>query len=499
MKRKILKGVIVSNIVLVISTILSFLINKYFILYIGIESMGVVKLFNQLLGILSLAELGIGVSISYALYKPLVENDRERVKEVFYTMKYFYKKIIFTICILGILITFLLPVFMKTEVNFIYIVCWIASVLNTAFTYIFAVNVTLYNAEKKYNFVKSVMGISLIVGQILKIISIFLYQSFFVFILLNFVPTIINIFVFNRYFNKNYLYLKDSKKYKLDYTIFKDAKNVFVHNVAFFLGYQIDIILISMFCGLKTLAIYSSYIMVLGIWNKVASNVFSIISPHIGHYIVKNDKQDIYLKYKSMNIALLFFLIIIFVTTYYLIQPFMNMWINYTLVENSFVFYICFRCYLDNFRYVIQTFKVSAGFFNDVHLPIIEGILNFIISLILVRMYGVVGVVIGTIIPSILITFIWKPILIYKVVFDKHYTVYIKDFISYLLYSILTLLVIYFTFKYISIDIKTFIDFIFEGLKVFGIVSIITLFVFFLDKNFRSILFKAIVKIKPNN
>ncbi len=494
MKRKILKGVFIGNIVLLLSTILNFFINKYFIMYIGIEDMGVLRLFNQLLGMLCLSEMGMGYVASYSLYKPLVENDTVRIKEVFYTMKYFYKKTIFVICILGFLTTFLLPFFIKEEINYIYIICWLFSVLNTAFTYIVAVNISLYNAEKKYNFVKSVSGLSLILCQILKLSSIFLYQSFLIFILLNFISTIINIVVFKSYFNKNYSYLKDDKKYNIDYTLFKDVKNTFVHNFAYFLGYQTDVILISIFCGLKTLGIYSSYVLICTTWHRILQNVFSVLYSHIGHYIVNNTKDDVYKKYKSMNIVLLYFVVLIFITTYYLIQPFMKIWINYTIEKNLFVFLLCLRFSLDAFRFGIETFKLNAGFFSDIHLPMIEGILNLVISLILVSIYGVVGVIIGTIVSSVLIAFIWKPILVYRVVFDKNHKVYVKDFIKYILYSLFIALLSYFVFRYISIEINTFIDFIFEGFKVFGIVTVIATFVFVLDTNFRKVI-KNILKI----
>ena len=62
-----------------IITALGFISRTVFITYLGIEYLGINGLFTSILAMLSLAEAGIGSSIIYSLYKPVAENDEEKI------------------------------------------------------------------------------------------------------------------------------------------------------------------------------------------------------------------------------------------------------------------------------------------------------------------------------------------------------------------------------------------------------------------------------------
>ena len=68
--------------------ILNFICRTIFIKTLGSEYLGVNGLFTNILTMLSFAELGIGTAIIYKMYKPIAENDKERIK----TLMHFYKK-----------------------------------------------------------------------------------------------------------------------------------------------------------------------------------------------------------------------------------------------------------------------------------------------------------------------------------------------------------------------------------------------------------------------
>lgn len=70
----------ISTIVYLIKLVLSFAVRSYFIKYLGVEYLGLNGLFTNILSFLSLAELGIGTSIVYELYKPLAFDNKEEIK-----------------------------------------------------------------------------------------------------------------------------------------------------------------------------------------------------------------------------------------------------------------------------------------------------------------------------------------------------------------------------------------------------------------------------------
>ncbi|MFR5472113.1 MAG: polysaccharide biosynthesis protein, partial [Romboutsia sp.] len=71
--------------------LLGFISRRVMIDSVGVEYLGINGLMNNILTILSLAESGIGVAIIYSLYKPLAENDVQKIKGLMNFYKYTYR------------------------------------------------------------------------------------------------------------------------------------------------------------------------------------------------------------------------------------------------------------------------------------------------------------------------------------------------------------------------------------------------------------------------
>lgn len=63
----------------VVNTILGLLCRMVFTRTLTADYLGINGLFSNILTILSLAELGISSAIVYALYKPLAEDDKDKM------------------------------------------------------------------------------------------------------------------------------------------------------------------------------------------------------------------------------------------------------------------------------------------------------------------------------------------------------------------------------------------------------------------------------------
>ena len=88
------------------NTVLGFVCRMVFVRCLAQEYLGISGLFTNILSMLSLAELGIGSAIVYALYKPLAENDEDKVA----SLVDFYRKAYMVIGIfIGIVGLFLMP------------------------------------------------------------------------------------------------------------------------------------------------------------------------------------------------------------------------------------------------------------------------------------------------------------------------------------------------------------------------------------------------------
>ena len=74
--------------------LLSLICRKVFIYDIGVEYLGINGLFADVLMLLSIAELGIGVAVNASLYKPIANNDTEKLSDLINYYRVLYNPIL---------------------------------------------------------------------------------------------------------------------------------------------------------------------------------------------------------------------------------------------------------------------------------------------------------------------------------------------------------------------------------------------------------------------
>ncbi|MDE6354834.1 MAG: sugar transporter, partial [Prevotella sp.] len=77
----------------VLSLFLAFFSRKIFLDSLGAEFIGLTGALGNILSFLNVAELGIGTSITYFLYKPLQTDDRDKINDVMSVLAYLYRTI----------------------------------------------------------------------------------------------------------------------------------------------------------------------------------------------------------------------------------------------------------------------------------------------------------------------------------------------------------------------------------------------------------------------
>lgn len=480
-----------------LANIIIFFQNKYFIQYMGIEILGIMKLFTQLLQYLNIVELGLGSASAFALYKPLAENNQEQISIIISTIKSMYNKISLLLLGLGIIITPLLPYFIKIE-NFtkdIYFY-WIFYVINTVSTYLYIKYVILFTANQEFIYVRFIQSISKIFYQILQIIFIIKFHSFLLFILLLLLDNLTQYIFFKIHYKKKYSYIyKTTKRYC---NLKKDIKNLFWHRFAGIIVFNTDLILISKLVSIEIVGIYASYQLIMQIIIAVIGIVINVLIPKIGKYISINSKENIYALFKKINIIFMMIAIFFSYITCEVIHDFVILWLGEELELNRItVILICINILIKIFRTIVDIFKESCGFFDDIQLPILEAIINFVFSVILGMKYGLNGIVMGTIISNVTIILIYKPILVFKRCFDKDIKEYIKVYGNYLILLLISLFCLNTATKpFIRENINSWIDWIIYATTISVITGIVLFVVFLLNKEFRNIIKVYILKKK---
>lgn len=417
--KKTLKNIKIDLVITLAIVLLGFVSRKIFIEHMGADFTGLMLLFVQLIGMINIAEMGVGTATASLLYKPLSENNHTVVRNILTGTSKIYRYIsgfVFTIGIVtGVFVYLTIPSVAAIEYSRLF---WLMYIVNTATSYLFAHYLILLTADQKYHATRTIQGGAKIVCISIQLIIIFFLKNFFLYILCESIFLIIQFLLFRRKVTKEYDYLLDAGDGDVQ-NEFKQVKNkiknVFFHKLGGVLVFNTDYIIISKFLSLSSVTLYSSYMMIFQALVMVANILGNSVTASVGNFLTQ--KSIIEKKQLWNKIIVLFFYIATCVTTVAIItiSDFIRLWIGDEYVLDKVTLYVlAFNLFVLVSRVSLDIIKNASGEFGDIYLPIIEGGVNIILSIILVNKIGFLGVVIGTAFSNITIICLAKPAYLFQ-------------------------------------------------------------------------------------
>lgn len=434
MNKKYLKNIEYSIINYVIINLLKFIVRLVFINTLSIEYLGINGLFTNVLAMLSLAELGIGPAIVYSLYKPLAYGDKNTVKAIMHLFKKVYVAIGGIILFLGLLLYPWLDSFIKDgqavlDVHYFYLIF----LLNTVVSYLWTYKRSLLIADQKQYVVNIYQAIVQIIVAVLQIIFLLIFANYWCFIILMLFGTVLENLSIARKADKEYPYLQERAD-KLDSSIkqqiVKNTKAMICHKIGGMVVFSSSNLVLSKFAGLAAVGLYSNYYMVIAALNSFASKFFEAITASIGNLLVLTNSDEKEKAFKIIEFITSLQAAVCFCGLYVLFNSFIELWIGKAyLFDEIVVAAMALSFYLMYMRKAVCMFKDAGGlFWNDRYKPLAEAIINLITSIYLTIYYGVIGVVLGNIISTLLTCFWIEP----YVLFNNGIDIKLKDyFINY--------------------------------------------------------------------
>ena len=98
-----------SYLLMVIQMIFQFLSKSIIVYTLGKEYLGLSSLFNSILNVLNIAELGLSSSVIYCMYKPLAEGDTDKVCALLAYLKTIYRVVGTVIIGVGVIVMPFIP------------------------------------------------------------------------------------------------------------------------------------------------------------------------------------------------------------------------------------------------------------------------------------------------------------------------------------------------------------------------------------------------------
>mgnify|MGYP002582582604 CR=1 FL=1 len=268
------------------------------------------------------------------------------------------------------------------------------------------------------------------------IIFLIITKNFIIYLIVQFVVLFLQRVITNRYITKKYKNIDFNSKVKLDNedktNIVKNVKAMFFHKIGEYCINSTDNLIISAFININTVGFYSNYLTVINLLNTFIMMIYNGITASLGNLIVRESYEKKEQIFKIMNFLAFIIYGYCAVCLINLFNIFINIWIGekYCL-EFPIVLMIIINFYLTGMRVPSGIMKSAAGLFDvDKFTPLIQAIINLIVSIILVQKIGLIGVLIGTFISSIVIPCWQRPYLVYKYVLKKSSKQYFIEYLK---------------------------------------------------------------------
>jgi len=410
----------------ILSLILAFFSRKIFLDCLGAEFIGLTGMLMNIMSFLSVAELGIGTSIVYFLYKPLQEDNHEKINEVMSMLAYLYRCIGFIIGAGGLVVSLFFPWWfdnLSTGLPLVYF-AFFSFLASSMAGYIFNYKQLLVSANQKQYLVNAYFQTIAIVQSLTQILLAYYYRNLWLWVAVGLVFTIIGIIVFNIRIRQLYPWLdislkKGRQNLKQYPEVLRKTRQIFIQKMKDLILYHSDELLVGMFVSVVQVAFYGNYTIITSKLNFLVNILSDGMNAGVGNLVAEgNDQNTMKVFWELTAIRFLITGMVIFGLLLFL-QPFVTCWFGpqYRL-SDLIVYLLIFNIFIFLSRGVVENYISAHGLFSDVWAAWTELALNITVTLCLAPFYGFIAM-------------FWKPYFLFSRGLKKTVFVYWRGMLPY--------------------------------------------------------------------
>jgi len=486
----------------IITILLNYVNRTVFIKILVIEYLGLNGLCANVLWVLSFAELGIGNALIFSMYKPLGIQDRDKLKSLMALYKKAYSIIGTVIFFAGLALVPFLNLMIKEppDINENIYLIYILFLVNSTISYFFVYKRSIIIADQK-NYIVLLYQQAFIILQIIgQIIFLYFTHEYVYYLVIHILCTFLNNIFIARKADKLYPYLKEGKAKPLipeeRKDIFRNIRALFLNKIGSVVLNGTDNIIISAFIGLTAVGLYSNYYLVLTAFTMVIGQIMSSFTASVGNLNALSDVEN-----KERVFYRIFFITawiygFFSIGLYLLLNPFIKLWLGEDfLLSAGVVFSIVLHFYINGMHFAVYTYRITMGLFvHYKYTPIFAAVMNIILSIVMAKYIGLMGVFLATSISRFLTSGIVDPVLVYRKIFNKNP---IKYYIVYFIYAFITIL-LYFIFKIMLsyIPLSGITGFIVKGLIITVLFNLLVFLLIRKTKDFQNIKIMLMKKLR---
>lgn len=401
--------------------------------YVGING-----LFTDILNVLSLTELGVGTAITYALYRPVADQDKEKQKSLMRMYRNFYRIVAGSVTVFGLAVLPFLDVLIKNSPEVLNLqVIYLMYLANSVLSYLLIYKRTLMDAHQ-LSYIGTLYQTVFLVVQDAAQIAVLLYtKNFMLFLSIYLLCTLLGNICISRKADRLYPYIKEKRILPLPAEekreISRNIKAMLMHKAGSVAVNNTDNLLLSSMVGIISVGCYSNYYLLIGSIRQIADQMFQGITASVGNLGAREEAGRVKKIFEAAFFVGQWMYGLSAICLFELLNSFVELSFgkNYLFPE-PVVFVLCLNFYVNGMRKAVLVFRDSLGlFWFDRYKAIAEAALNLLVSILLALRYGTVGVFLGTLV-SMALTSLWvEPYVLYKHHLKAPVRSYFKNYACY--------------------------------------------------------------------
>lgn len=381
--------------------VLGIIVPRILLTNYGSDTNGLLSTITQIFTYMTLLEAGVGQAARNMLYKPIVEKDKDGFSYVVSIAQRYFRKLSVVYAIGVIFLSACAPFVLKSNIDkmticLVVLFQGLAGVVNFYFV---ETQIIILTADG-HGYINNIINIiNQISSYLIKIVVALLGLNIIVLQFTYFVITICKGIFYKKYFKDNYSWINYDRA--PSHAKLKDRNSYIVAELAWTLFSSTDMIVLSTFLSTQMSSVYSIYNMVFTSINLLINAVYSSLIYILGK--TYHEGLDKYVKVHDAFMSIFVGAITILMSvSYFLIIPFVKLYTSgvsdveyiYPLLPVMF----CLVQLISWSRYVTGNLTAIAGYAKQTgRISLVEAGINVVLSVVLVRRFGIVGVLFATV------------------------------------------------------------------------------------------------------
>lgn len=439
--------------------VLPFVVRTVMIRTIGINYLGLNSLFTSVLQTLSIAELGISGAITFSMYEPIAQKDRQKVCALLRLYRLLYGIIGLAVLLLGACLIPFLPKLISGDVpaDINIYVLYSMYLVSTALSYsLFSYRSSLLEAHQHNSVISKISIVTATIQFSLQILFLLIFKNYYLFILTQFAVQLVNQTIVYICVRKLYPDLKPegSLDRQLVKNIFQKVKDLFTARIGGIVLHASDTIVISMFLGLTILAVYQNYFYIITAITGFISTMLVGSMAGIGNSIVTESNEKNYNDFRRFTFILSWIVCVCTNCFLVLFQPFMKLWMGEeNMLSMSMVVMFCVYFVLYEYNQLFNLYKDAAGLWHeDRFRPLVTALTNLSLNILLVQKIGVYGIIASTVLSMLIVGMPWLLHNLFSTLFHRGVTGYLKEIAKYAAVTLVSCLMSFLCTGYLNLS-----------------------------------------------